>query len=197
MPLWVAHQRSKESVAKAHARLQSSLSAYKTRPRGMAALPLNLQSTHGNHFVQRLLKGAAIQRKCQDHSDEKFYQTAANYCRDTGFTGALHPEQRCYREVPRRSSYWQCPSGDQVCFDERGNCHDSYDRVSPVESKNADGACNLHFVCSLGHGVADVVPSMLEEMGQRQLECIKSCEGLPWYSKGFCLQGCSGTPMPF
>ncbi|MBF2065984.1 MAG: DUF4157 domain-containing protein [Calothrix sp. C42_A2020_038] len=137
-----------------------------------------------------------LQRTCAAHPDESYYRTASNYCKDTGFSGSLHPGQRCYREVPRRSGYWDCPPGDQVCFDANNACHDSYDRVSTVESKNSDGSCNLHAYCFLGHAVQDIVPGLLEESGRRQLECIRSCEELPWYIRGFCMQGCSGTsPM--
>lgn len=133
-----------------------------------------------------------VQRSCATNANETFYSTAPNYCRDTGFTGALHPGQRCYREVPPRTWYFQCPPGDQVCFDASGGCHDSFDLVSPVESKDADGSCNLHGLCSIGHGFADVVPGLLEEMGRAQMECLRMCETQPWYLKGFCIQGCTG-----
>jgi hypothetical protein len=136
--------------------------------------------------------GFLLQRVCRDHRDEPFYRDAPNYCKDTGFSGSLHPGQRCYREVPRRSSYFECPPGDQVCFDQNGGCHDSYDRVSTVERKNDDGTCNLHGLCFLGHAVADIIPGLLEESGRRQLECIQSCQDLPWYAQGFCMQSCTG-----
>jgi hypothetical protein len=137
----------------------------------------------------------SLQRRCSDHGNEAFYAAAPNYCRDTGFSGSLHPGQRCYREVPRRTSYFQCPPGDQVCFDAQGTCHDSFDEVSPVESRDADGSCNLHWTCMIGHGFADVIPPVMEDVGRRQIECMQSCETLPWYLKGFCMQGCSGGPM--
>jgi hypothetical protein len=133
-----------------------------------------------------------LQRTCAEHSQESYYRTASNYCRDTGFSGSLHSGQTCYREVPRRTSYWQCPPGDQVCFDAQGICHDSYDSASTVESKNTDGTCNLHGYCFLHHAGKDIVPGLLEEMGRRQFECIRSCEELPWYARGFCIQSCSG-----
>ncbi len=135
---------------------------------------------------------ALLQRTCKEHSDEAFYRSAPNYCRDTGFSGALHPGQECYREVPRRTSYWQCPPGDQVCFDSRGGCHDSYDRVSTVEGKNTDGTCNLHGWCFLGHAAKDIVPGMLEEVARRQAQCYRSCDAMPWYAKGHCERRCSG-----
>ena len=137
-----------------------------------------------------------LKRTCRDHPDETFYRTAPNYCKDTGFSGSLHPGQQCYREVPRRSSYWQCPPGDQVCFDANGACHDSWDRASTVESKEpGTGACNLHGWCFLQHAVLDIVPPVLEDVGRAQLNCIETCRTLPWYSRGLCLQGCSGSMM--
>jgi Domain of unknown function (DUF4157) len=157
-----------------------------------------LKTKPGNAIALNNITSASklvLQRTCAAHPDESYYRTASNYCTDTGFSGSLHPGQRCYREVPRRSSYTDCPPGDQVCFDANNACHDSYDRVSTVESKNSDGSCNLHGYCFLGHAALDIVPGLLEESGRRQLECIRSCEGLPWYIKGFCMRGCSGTPM--
>ena len=152
------------------------------------------------HVVQqsseRSLYGTYLQRSCAQNSNESFYQNSPNYCRDTGFTGLLHPGQECYREVPRRSWYFSCPSGDQVCFDKQGVCHDSRDKVSPVDKKNSDGTCNLHFVCSLGHGVVDVVPPMMANVSRGQKECAESCKDLPWYTRGFCLKGCGPFPGP-
>jgi hypothetical protein len=137
----------------------------------------------------------SIQRRCSGHSEESYYRSAANYCRDTGFSGSLHPGQQCYREVPRRASYFECPPGDQVCFDRDGGCHDSYDKASTVESKNSDGSCNLHGLCFFKHAAQDIVPGMAEEAGRRQMECMRNCEGLPWYLKGFCMQGCTPGGM--
>lgn len=152
------------------------------------AINVNLASISSTN---RLL----LQRKCAANSNEEFYRASPNYCEDTGFTGLFHRGQRCYREVPKRSGYFECPAGDQVCFDDQGGCHDSPDKVSPVEKKNPDGTCNLHFVCSLGHGVVDVIPPILAKMGQRELRCLKICEKQPWYIRGFCFQGCS-PPHP-
>jgi hypothetical protein len=33
-----------------------------------------------------------------------------------------------------------------------------------------------------------------EREGQRMLQCHEVCNSQPWYLRGFCLQGCSGTP---
>jgi Domain of unknown function (DUF4157) len=136
-----------------------------------------------------------LQRTCREHSGEAFYKTARNYCKDTGFSGALHPGQRCYREVPRRSHYFQCPPGDQVCFDAEGGCHDSFDRASPVEKKNADGTCNLHGLCAAtAHALLDVVPGVFEEGAQEQarqlVECLESCDTLQGASTELCRMQC-------
>src|SRR5205085_2877439 len=125
---------------------------------------------------------AVLRRTCREHPNRSYYESAANYCRDTPATGQLHPGQQCFREVPRRSSYLDCPAADQVCFDAQGGCHDSWDEASPVESKNPDGTCNLHFACSLAHAWKDKViqtwlDQQLEELGRRQLECVRTCEG--------------------
>lgn len=118
------------------------------------------------HVVQQSRAGGnlAIQRSCRDNRDPSFYARAPNYCRDTSFSGMFHTGQTCYREVPRRSSYLECPPGDQVCFDAEGHCRDSYDEASPVESRNADGSCNLHHVCTwTSHTVEDVLPGLWHE----------------------------------
>ena len=140
----------------------------------------------------RSLHGTHLQRTCAQNSNESFYRNSPNYCRDAGFSSWLHPGEQCYREVPKRSSYWECPPGDQVCFNKSGACSNSADAVSPVESKDSDGTCNLHFVCSLGHGVADVAPWMMSFFGRHQVQCAEGCKDLPWYTKGFCLSACSG-----
>jgi hypothetical protein len=139
--------------------------------------------------------GWMVRRVCSAHPDEAWYRAAANYCTDTGFSGSLHPGQRCYREVPRRSSYWDCPPGDQVCFDAAGRCHDSWDKASTVESKNPDGSCNLHGYCFMHHAALDIVPPVVAPVGEAMATCRRSCEALPWYLRGFCLQGCTPGGM--
>ncbi|MBN1569767.1 MAG: DUF4157 domain-containing protein [Acidobacteria bacterium] len=92
---------------------------------------------------------------------------AGKYCLDTGITGLFHRGQICYREVPPRKRYMECPPGDQVCFDTAGKfLADSYDLVSPVEKQNPDKTCNLHFFCSLGHGAKDVLPYLFSGPGK-------------------------------
>lgn len=97
--------------------------------------------------------------------------SAGKYCRDIGFSGWLHSGDVCYREVPPRSRYTECPPGDQVCFDAKTGSfkEDSWDKVSPVEKQNPDKSCNLHFLCSLGHGVKDVIPHLFGSPGRGAL----------------------------
>ena len=141
--------------------------------------------------------GPLVQRTCAQHPDEKYYQTSNNYCRDTTITGWFHPGQRCYREIPKRSSYWDCPPGEHICFDSQGRCDDrSYDKVSPVESRNPDGTCNLHAYCSIQHWRVDVVPWLMREKVRRQMECMERCEKLPWYTRSFCMKGCFPEAVP-
>ena len=142
-----------------------------------------------------LRSGPMVQRVCRDHSDESFYSSAPNYCKDTGFSGSLHPGQRCYREVPRRTGYFQCPPGDQVCFDAQGGCHDSYDKASPVESKESDGTCNLHGLCTgVAHTLLDVIPGIFEEGARAQadelVDCLASCDSLEGFGKEMCRTEC-------
>lgn len=148
------------------------------------------------HVVQQSNQGASqLQRTCEQNSDEAFYQAAGNYCTDTGFSGMLHPGQRCYREVPQRSSYFSCPPGDQVCFDKEGKCHNSYDRASTVESKNSDGTCNLHGLCFGLHAALDIIPGIFQEGAEEQarehLECKDSCQDLDTFSKTMCEVECN------
>lgn len=139
------------------------------------------------------VNSTTLLRKCRQHSNETFYKQAPNYCHDTGFSGALHRGERCYREVPVRSGYFQCPSGDQVCFDKESLCHDSFDIVSPVESKEDDGSCNLHRYCSLGHGMADIIPEALGvnlKKGLDPVKCANRCARVPGAGKELCFQSC-------
>jgi hypothetical protein len=60
-------KKSKENVTIAYPRQQPLPAAHIPEPYGMAALLLNLQRTHGNRYVQRLLEGIKrpyIQRAC-------------------------------------------------------------------------------------------------------------------------------------
>jgi len=110
------------------------------------------------HFGPTYGVGGLIQRKCNEHNQKAFYETAPNYCKDNDSTGQLHPGKTCFRQFPlKRNSYNDCPPGDHVCFDPKGTCDDHEDKVSPVASKNADGTCTLHAQCSLEHGIKDKV----------------------------------------
>lgn len=109
-----------------------------------------------------LSRANGLFRTCAANPTEAFYRGAPNYCADTGFSGSLHPGQTCYREVPVRADYFDCPPGDQVCFDDDRNCHDSFDLVSTVESKDSDGSCNLHGYCFGGHAKDDIIPGLTD-----------------------------------
>jgi outer membrane protein OmpA-like peptidoglycan-associated protein len=64
MRLKVAQQGNKENVGRAHAPQQPVPAGHVPEPHGMTGSLLGLQRTHGNRFVQRLLNGVTIQRKC-------------------------------------------------------------------------------------------------------------------------------------
>ncbi len=143
------------------------------------------------HVVQQSGVGRPhlIQRSCRSHPDEAYYAGASNYCRDTGFSGMFHSGRTCYREVPVRSSYFECPPGDQVCFTADGGCEDSYDEASPVESRNSDGTCNLHHLCTwTWHTGEDVVPGLAEQATRPLAEGLSRLEreiyklyGVPYF----------------
>lgn len=95
---------------------------------------------------------------CAANSNEDFYRQAQNYCRDTPFSGALHPGKNCYREFGQATA-----GGDQVCFDAAGNCEDSYDRVDPADGRDHAGSCSLGLLRSIGHTAADIVPSLFRK----------------------------------
>lgn len=130
-------------------------------------------SSNNTPTIQRVCSGRAITRNGIVSSNKTDYENAVisgKYCRDTGFTGLFHSGKTCYREVPTRGSYAECPAGDQVCFDDRtGKCETSHDKISPVESQNADGTCNLHFLCSIGHAGKDVLPWLFSSPGKGAL----------------------------
>lgn len=64
MRVKVARENSQENVARKHLQKQTSSATLTPRPHGMTGLLLNLQHTHGNRFVQRMLNETIIQRKC-------------------------------------------------------------------------------------------------------------------------------------
>jgi hypothetical protein len=113
------------------------------------------------HVVQQNNSGIRmLQCLCTEHSNESYYRSSTNYCRDTASTGSMHPNHRCYREVPTGSG---CPSGEHVCFrNDTGQCDSSeshIDSTAPSISRASNGACNLSWMglCTLIHGALDVV----------------------------------------
>ncbi len=137
---------------------------------------------------------------CSEHPDESFYQNSPFFCRDTSGSGALHSGHTCYREIPTGSV---CPPGKHICFTE-GKCDEKeshIDSTAPSIRRDSQGFCDLSWFggCSFEHLVLDVIPGLVTEAAQAQADaqeqCMKSCETLPWYAKGFCMSGC--TPMPF
>ncbi len=141
--------------------------------------------------------GPSIQRNCSQ--DEAFHRASPNFCRDDTWSPITHSGKTCYREITSPSGTLDCPPGEHVCFDGSGGCESSPDRSSLADTKQADGSCSWRPYCVLEHIAVDVVPAVLsdhfEKIGRQQIECVQSCRDLPWYLRGFCLQGCSGT-MP-
>lgn len=119
-------------------------------------------ATASDRAIQRACSGSVTGNAIVSDKEVDYQRAlkAGRYCRDTGFTGLFHGAATCYREVPKRNVQDLCPPGDQVCFDPKtGQCEDSPDIVSSVESQNADGSCNLHGFCSLGHWSEDILTS--------------------------------------
>jgi hypothetical protein len=106
-----------------------------------------------------------LQRSCAAHPKKSYYLTSPDYCQDTKETGKLHPNQDCFREIPKGPG---CPPGEHVCFDKTtGTCNDHIDKTAPSISRDpATGLCNLKWLggCSIVHGLKDVVgPRMAVE----------------------------------
>lgn len=104
-----------------------------------------------------------IMRSCRDHPDEDYYRNSENFCLDATFSPITHSGKRCYREIPNRGSYFECPPGEHVCFDEEGNCEDSDDKAAPAESRESDGTCNWNWLCVGAHTLKDFAPAIYEE----------------------------------
>jgi Domain of unknown function (DUF4157) len=107
MRVQVAQPRSKETVAKAQGQHQPQPAVQKPQPRGMAAELLNLQRTHGNRFVQQMLNGGMIQRKCacsggcascQSRSPHREQVTIHNILQRNGSGQLLEPDIRAFME---------------------------------------------------------------------------------------------------
>jgi hypothetical protein len=148
------------------------------------------------HVVQQsgTSEAAVVQRTCGQNNQESFYARAPNYCKDTGFSGILHPGKTCYREIPPNPA--ACSAGDQVCFDKSGNCSDSFDNVSAAGGKDASGGCVVNWKCFPGHASQDIIPGLPElshDLGlisQDTLDCMEGCDSEPWYTRPFCRAGC-------
>jgi hypothetical protein len=81
---------------------------------------------------------------------------AKKWCKDSGFSGALHPGYTCYREVPTRT----CVPSQQVCFDPKGKRELSPDKASATvspQSPDALGECALNVSGSLCHFAIDIL----------------------------------------
>jgi hypothetical protein len=121
------------------------------------------------HVAQQRVHGAPAAPQFQERgaSDwvepsllrESDLQGSPAWCKDSPVSGLLH-EGTCYRTVPQRTGPDDCPPGEQLCFDEYGEfIESSADRVSPVESRDADGTCNIGYLttCGLEHNEEDKV----------------------------------------
>jgi hypothetical protein len=131
---------------------------------------------------------------CSAHPDELFYKTNPLFCMDTSSSGSMHAGFRCYREIPTGSG---CPPGKHVCFDSSGKCDASQshiDSVAPSIKRNALGMCDLSWfgLCTIEHGILDVIPALLAEGAEQQAKCIQNCQTMPLLAQGFCIQGCTG-----
>jgi hypothetical protein len=118
-----------------------------------------------------------VQRSCRVNPNEEYYKSSDRYCLDTWFSPITHKGENCYREVPSKSSYFDCPSAEHVCFDKSGICKDSPDKAAPAEGKESDGTCNWSTWCVIEHTAVDFVPPQIEKIG-RELKKMK--EALKW-----------------
>jgi Domain of unknown function (DUF4157) len=136
-----------------------------------------------SHVVQQSrvhgMTSGLVQRQPANKT-EAYYQRLVKqkkWCRDSEDTGALHPGQQCYREIPVPVGY---PSGDQVCFDKATGKFvepPSPDIYSPVWGQKADGTCDIAMKAellkfwtlrsrrALGHGGADVLTEDVHKFG--------------------------------
>lgn len=94
MQIKIAQQGSKENATKTHVRQQTS--SYTLKPNGMAGFFLNLQQTHGNRYVQRMLNDAVIQRKCA-------YGGTCDHCQSEG----VYQEQEITQHILQRKGSGQ------------------------------------------------------------------------------------------
>src|SRR6266545_3981896 len=70
--------------------------------------------------------------------DYQYLVKAGKWCRDSEDSGALHPGEQCYREIPSSPGY---PSAKQVCFSTTTGefIENSPDYVSAVSGQKAAG----------------------------------------------------------
>lgn len=64
MQMKTVQHSNKENTGKTNSRSKRSSTTNIQKADGTAGVLLNLQQTHGNRYVQRLLSDAVIQRKC-------------------------------------------------------------------------------------------------------------------------------------
>ena len=122
---------------------------------------------HGSHLppmgtVHRLPPGRSL-LPCR--LTEAQVQRSGNWCSDN------HPHrgERCYRSIPTRSSFTDCPLGHQYCFTQNGCCHSSPDIHSPVDdsSPSFPGQCTDHPFCVVQHAGVDYLPSKIRDLWQQ------------------------------
>jgi hypothetical protein len=105
---------------------------------------LALQRSIGNRAVQRLLQRAPDGESTSEKKAADFEGLVkeGKYCRDSAASGALHPGEQCYREIPSLPGY---PSAEQFCFSTKTGefVESSPDYVSAVSGQKPDGTCDI------------------------------------------------------
>ncbi|NJO66762.1 MAG: DUF4157 domain-containing protein [Leptolyngbyaceae cyanobacterium RM1_405_57] len=92
-------------------------------------------------------------------------RSSGNWCSDNH----PHTGERCYRQIPTRSGFADCPPGDQYCFTPNGCCHSSPDIHSPVDESSPPfpGQCTDHLFCVIQHIGIDYLPSRIRRLLQQ------------------------------
>lgn len=72
-----------------------------------------------------------------------------------------HRDETCYRSIPTRTDWHDCPSGEQYCYTANYCCHASPDAHTPTDERSPayPGQCIDHDYCLLAHLSVDVIPS--------------------------------------
>jgi hypothetical protein len=136
--------------------------------------------THVMQQTESSVTSGVVQRQPANKT-EAYYQKLVKqgeWCRDSEETGARHPGQQCYREIPAPEGY---PPGKQMCFskDTGKFVEASPDIYSPVYGQKPDGTCDIAMKGdlvklwthrtrrALGHGAADLLtdPQDIPEFG--------------------------------